>query len=47
MVYIEKMQGRKTKGAYVIENEFFEGELVSDYRRNKINGLTSNLVTLL
>lgn len=31
------MQGRKTKGAYVIENEFFEGELVSDYRRNKIN----------
>ena len=29
--------GGKTKGAYVIENEFFEGELVSDYRRNKIN----------
>lgn len=37
MVYIEKCKGGKTKGAYVIENEFFEGELVSDYRRNKIN----------
>ena len=37
MVYIEKCKGGKTKGAYVIENELFEGELVSDYRRNKIN----------
>ncbi|WP_461816079.1 hypothetical protein [Faecalimonas sp.] len=37
MVYIENCERGKAKGAYVIENALFEGELVSDYRRNKIN----------
>lgn len=36
MVYIEECKRGKIIGAYVIENKFYEGKLVSDYRRNKL-----------
>lgn len=47
IVYIEKCKGGKTKGAYVIENKFFEGEIISDYRRNKINYKVETFAVLL